>query len=92
MKLVDFICDIENADVGSVIFQADREDFNSEIILSFAGEDDGGVKDEGGKRYYYLIEVFLAKEFIDDWIGSLNYVPTSAEIARRLYDYAINDA
>lgn len=92
MKLVDLINNIDSVDEESIIFQEDRENFESDIILSFAEEDDGGVKEKEGKKYYYLIEVFLAKEFIDDWIASLDYVPTSKEIAKRLYDYAIKDA
>jgi len=92
MKLVDLVNTIDSVDEESIIFQEDRESFDSDIILSVAAEGDGGVKEEGGKKYYYLIEVFLAKEFIDDWIASLNYKPTANEIAKRLYDYAINDA
>lgn len=92
MKLVDFVNSIDSVDEESIIFQEDRENFESDIILSYAEEGDGGVKEEGGRRYYYLIEVFLAKEFIVDWTESLNYKPTSEDIAKRLYDYAINDA
>lgn len=91
MKLVDVVNTINNIDEESIIFQEDRENFDSDVILSFAEEGDEGVK-EGGKKYYYLIEVFLAKEFIDERVASLNYKPTANEIAKRLYDYAINDA
>ncbi len=45
-----------------------------------------------GRKYYYLLEVFLAKEFVDDWVASLDYEPTKEEKAKRLYNYAINDA
>jgi hypothetical protein len=92
MKLVDLVNTINTVDEESIIFQEDRENFDSDIILSFAEEGDEGVKEEGEKKYYYLIEVFLAKEFIDDWVASLNYKPTVNEIAKRLYEYAINDA
>ncbi len=92
MKLVDLVNTINSVDEESIIFQEDRENFESDIILSFPEEGDGAVKEGGGKKYYYLIEVFLAKEFIDDWVTSLNYKPTANEIAKRLYDYAINDA
>lgn len=92
MKLVDLVNTINRVDEGFIIFQEDRENFDSDIVLSVAEEGDGGVKEEGGKKYYYLIEVFLAKEFINDWVASLNYKPTANEIAKRLYVYAINDA
>lgn len=92
MNLVDFVNSIESVDEDSIIFQEDREIFESNIILGLAEEGDGGVKEEGGKKFYYLIEVYLAKEFINDWIESINYKATPEDIAKRLYDYAINDA
>jgi len=92
MKLIDFVNNIDSVAEDSIIFQEDRDKFDSDIILSFAEEGDRGIKEEGGKKYHYLIECFLAKEFIGDWIASLDYTPTSKEIAKRLYYYAINDA
>ena len=92
MKLVDLVNTINSVDEESIIFQEDRDFFDSNIILSFAEEGDGGIKQKEGRKYYYLIEVFLAKEFIDDWTASLDYKPAADEIAKRLYDYAINDA
>lgn len=92
MKLIDVVEKIENLEEELIIFQENRDDYNSDIILSNGEEDDEGVKVENGKKFYYLIEIFLAKEFIRDWIQSLSYSPSPDEIAKRLYDYAINDA
>ncbi len=92
MKLTDLIKDIENIDQEAIIFQENMDNPNSDIILSFAEEGDEGIKEVEGRKYYYLIEVFLAKEFIEDWEASLNYNPTIKEKAERLHDYAINDA
>lgn len=92
MKLIDLIKDIDNIDQEAIIFQEEKENPNSDIILSFAEDGDEGIKEEGGRKYYYLIEVFLAKEFVDDWVASLDYEPTIEEKAKRLYDYAMNDA
>ena len=92
MKLADLINDIENIDQEAIIFQEDRENPDSDIVISFAEEGDGGIKEEEGRKYYYLIEVFLAKEFLEDWEASLDYRPTLEQKAKRLYDYAINDA
>jgi hypothetical protein len=92
MKLLDLVKNIKSIEEDAIIFQEDREDSNSDIILSYAEEGDEGVKEIDGRRFYYLIEVFLAKEFIEDWVASLSYEPTLEEISKRLYDYAINDA
>lgn len=92
MKLIDLVKNIENIDEEAIVFQEDTENPDSDIILSYAEEGDGGVKEEAGQRYFYLIEVFLAKEFIKDWVASLDYKPTLEDITKRLYNYAINDA
>ena len=92
MKLIDVVGNIDSIEDELILFQVDRDDFSSDVILANAEEGDGGMKNEDGKTYYYLLEVFLAKEFIEDWIRSLDYVPNSNEIARRLHYYAINDA
>jgi hypothetical protein len=45
---------------------------------------------EAGMNYF--IEVFIAREFLEDWIASLNEKPTLAATCQRLIEYAINDA
>ena len=92
MKLADFIKNIENVNEELIIFLENLYDFNSDIILSDNNENHNMVKNVNGKKYHYLLEVFIAKEFINDWILSLNHKPSEDEIAKRLYDYAINDA
>jgi hypothetical protein len=92
MKLVDLIENIERVDEELIIFQKDIGDFNSDIILAYGKVGDGAVKEENREIYHYLIEVFLAKEFIEDWTQGLNYLPSYSETAKRLYEYAINDA
>lgn len=92
MKLIELIENLETINDDLIIFQENLDDFNSEVILSQSEEGNKEIKIVNNKKYYYLIEVFLAKEFVDDWIQSLNHLPTENEIAKRLYDYAINDA
>lgn len=92
MKLSELIDEIDNIDDELIIFLADINDFNSDIILEYGEENDRGIKIKDGKKYYYLLEIFLAKEFIDDWKNGLNYSLSNDEIAKRLYDYGVNDA
>lgn len=91
MKLVDFFEDIEDFDQESIIFQEVMDDPFSDIIISYPEEGDQGIKEINGKKYYYLIEVFLATEFIEDWLSSLDKTPTTDEITKRLHQYARND-
>lgn len=92
MKLIDLIENLDNLDEDLIIFQEKIDDFNSDIILEFGEESDLGVKIANGKKYHYLIEIFLAKEFIEDWSKSLDYIPSKSQIAERLHKYANNDA
>lgn len=92
MKLVYIIENIETINEDLIIFQEDENDSSSDVILANVEIYDNGLKNENGKIYHYLLEVFLAKEFIADWIQSLPYVPTPNDIAIRLHYYARNDA
>lgn len=92
MKLIELISRIDEVDEESIIFMEDTGKFDSDVILSHAEEGDAGIKKIEGREYYYLIEVFLAKEFIEDWVGGIKYKPTSRQVAKRLHQYAINDA
>lgn len=92
MNLIDLVDKINEIDEDLIIFLKNMKDFQSNIILSYSEEGDNGIKQENGDNYHYLLEVFLAKEFIDDWLESLDYSPSNEEIAQRLYEYGINDA
>lgn len=92
MNLIDLISQINKVDEDLIIFLNNMDDYKSYLILAYPEEDDNGIKIENGNKYYYFLEVFLAKEFISDWIVSLDYSPSQEEIAKRLYEYGINDA
>jgi hypothetical protein len=92
MKLNDIIKNIHDIHEELIIFQEDRNDYKSDVILSHNIKDGENVLSENNNKYYYLIEVFLAKEFVDDWVKSLGYTPDADKISKRLYEYATNDA
>lgn len=92
MTVIDLISNINEVDEDAIIFLEDLNDYKSDLILSYPEDGDNGVKKENDITYYYLIEVFLAKEFISEWINSLSRSPSNDDIAKRLYEYGINDA
>lgn len=92
MDLIDLIIQLNDVDEDLIIFLKNMDDYKSDLILAYPEEDDNGIKTENGNKYYYLLEVFLAKEFISGWIASLDYSPSQEEMAKRLYEYGINDA
>lgn len=89
-KLINLIPLIDSIDEDLIIFQKDSINIDSEIEL--LTEDIAKSEANQHEKYIYFIEVFLAKEFIHDWVNSLNYVPTNEEIANRLLEYVVNDA
>lgn len=92
MKLKELIREINNVDEDLIIFQENLSDPESNIILSYGVEGDNGIKNENGKMYYYLIEVFLAKDFINEWSQSDVRLQDDEVIAQSLFQYAIKDA
>ncbi|KMQ64582.1 hypothetical protein ACM46_10010 [Chryseobacterium angstadtii] len=91
-SLIDLVNKIDEVDEDSIIFLKDIDNYKSDIVLAYPEDGDNGIKEIGGIKYHYLLEVFLAKEFVSDWIASLGYSPSQEEIAKRLYEYGINDA
>ena len=53
---------------------------------------DGIIKEEAGRKYYYLIEVLFVKEFIQEWKANSGNNLDLEKIAKRVHEYAINDA
>lgn len=92
MKLKEVIEKIEDFDEDSLIFMENLNDINSDILIAHAEENDGGKKEIYGKKYFYLLEIFLIKEFIQDYLLSINHKPSIYEITERVYNYSINDA
>jgi hypothetical protein len=87
------IKEIDDIDEDLVIFQKDKLSIESELALLAREENGGTVKTvKNGIEYFYLLEIFIAKEFIEGWIESMNKKPSDKEIAERLFAYAINDA
>lgn len=92
MKLLDIINQLKEINPDLIIFLEEENNIDSNIILLDSEESDTIERIYNGKTYYYLIEIFLANEFIDDWRSSLKYKPSAEETVRRLYEFAINDA
>jgi hypothetical protein len=42
--------------------------------------------------YDYFLEIFIAREFLEDWKASLGAEPSMSQTCARLIQYAVNDA
>jgi hypothetical protein len=92
MNLESLLKTINEVDDNLIIFQKGKVRLDSEIAL-FDGEGvEEGILLKDGIQYHYLIEVFLAKEFIEDLASSFDTPPLGKEMAERLFEYAVNDA
>lgn len=92
MNLSEVIRSLSTLNDNDTLFIEDINDINSTLIVYDASEISNGSLKVNGIYYSYLLEVFLAKEFVENWLENLDYIPSNEEIAIRLYEYAINDA
>lgn len=92
MTLHELIKNINEVDEELIIFQKDELDINAEIVLLNNEDGANGVVVLDGEKYLYLLEVSIAKEFIEGWMSDLPAKPTDEEITQRVWEFAINDA
>ena len=92
MTLLKVIQELNTLDKESTIYATTPWTEDS-IAMVLPEPEAGGIPqkaDELGLKYF--IEVFIAHEFLTDWEGTLDKVPTAHEKCARLIQYAINDA
>ena len=90
MKLEQLIAKLDELDPDLTMFQRDHLDVESEIILLNDDVDEMEIEKDGVK-YFYLIEVFIAQDFVESWLENADGKPNNRQIAERLFEYAIND-
>jgi len=92
MKLVEAIDKLEALNDEATIYASEPWNEDS-IAITVPEPDDGGLPEEAkrlGLRYF--LEVFLAREFLEDWVAGLGAEPSSKEKCARVIQYAIKDA
>ena len=90
MTLIEVIRDLEKQEVEATIYVAEPWAGESQAVVAFEPEE-GGVPAEAENLSYFL-EVFVARDFLEDWEPTLESPPTLQERCARLVQYAINDA
>jgi hypothetical protein len=92
MKLIEAVQDLDALDKESTIYAATPWTENSEVIVA-REPDSGGLPVEAEKLdLKYFLEVFIAQDFLEDWLSNFDVQPTSQEKCIRLIKYAISDA
>jgi hypothetical protein len=92
MTLLEAIRDLDSLDEGSTIYAAEPWSADSQAVVA-PEPDTGGLPAEARKPgLKYFLEVFVARDFLEGWVGNLDAEPTTQEKVARLIQYAITDA
>lgn len=92
MTLIEAIRDLESLDGDNTIYAAEPWTRNSSAIVA-PEPVIGGLPPEVIKLgMKYFLEVFIARDFLEDWKSSLGIEPTLEQQCERLIKYATTDA
>jgi hypothetical protein len=92
MTLFEAIRDMSSLDEESTIYAAEPWTADSKTIVAPEPEAGGLPPEAQGFGLKYFLEVFIAREFLEGWVSSLDTEPTLQEKVARLIKYAISDA
>ncbi|OMP75967.1 hypothetical protein [[Flexibacter] sp. ATCC 35208] len=91
MTLRDLIINISDIDGTLTIYMLDLFNPESDVVLIEQDQADNNLKIVNGQEYHYLLEVFLAKEIIEDFVVTQGREPSTEEALKWVYDYGIKD-
>lgn len=92
MTLLEAIRTLDSLDQGSTIYASEPWTENSEVLIAPEPESEGLPSEAANRGMTYFLEVFIAGEFLEGWVGNLDEEPTLREKCARLIEYAISDA
>jgi len=92
MTLIEIVQDLQTLDGESTIYAAAPWSENSTAIVAPEPQAGGLPLEAANLGLRYFVEVFIARDFLEDWSKGLGKVPTLQEKCARLISYAINDA
>jgi hypothetical protein len=92
MTLLDTLRDLYSLDGESTIYAAKPWIADSEAIVALEPETGGLPAEAQQLGLKYFLEVFVAREFLEGWIESLDAEPDPYSKCARLIQYAVRDA
>ena len=92
MTLLDVIAQLDDLDAESTIYAMEPWTSSSSAIVAYEPTSGGLPESANELGLKYFLEVFLAKEILEDWAATLPAKPDDLKKCRRLIDYAVNDA
>ena len=92
MTLLDAVRGLDSFDEDTTIYAIQPWTPSSDVTIGGAPESTGRPVEASALGMTYFLEVFVAKEFLEDWTSSLKEPPSLAQKCERLIQYAIDDA
>jgi hypothetical protein len=90
MKLLDVVQQVGALDDELTIYARHPWRPTSDVQLAIEGsKEEAAAKDVG---LSYFVEVFIARDFLEDWRAGMERTPTVEQSCERLIEYAMNDA
>lgn len=91
-RLGDVIDGLSEFDREDTIYASEPWTEQSEAMVA-REPDAGGLPPEASDAgMKYFLEVSIARDFVEDWLSSLDEQPTPSTVCQRVIYYAINDA
>jgi hypothetical protein len=92
MTLFEIINNLESFDEGGTIYAISPWSAGSAAIVAKELEAGRSPKEAEQLGLDYFLEMCIAREFLEDWTGSLQSIPTPQERCERVIRYAVDDA
>ena len=92
MTLNDVVGSIDTFDVEATIYAVEPWIKGSMALVEHEPKAGGLPTEASAQGMKYFLEVFVARDFLEDWKSSLGKEPTHDQIIERLIHYAIHDA
>jgi hypothetical protein len=92
MKLIDLVTRLDALDVEATIYVGQPWSADSAAIADVEPAAGGAPESALREGLVYFIEVAVARDFLEDWVSSLDSVPSPLERCIRLIRYAMDDA
>jgi hypothetical protein len=91
-RLIDIVANLGSYDSEFTIYAVKPWTWDSDALVVREPEPGGSPREAESCGAEYFLEVFIAKEFLEDWMAAAGRATSHHEQCARLIRYAANDA
>ena len=92
MKLIEIVGELGALEDDATIYAAEPWTADSPAVVDVEPESGGVPASASEQGMTYMLEVFVARDFLHGWMAAQDKPPTLHEQCERLIRYAIDDA